>query len=811
MSDPLHHAAAITAGAECLSCPLYMCGAGPVPPTLPPDGYEIPFLVVAEAPGRTEVEEGRTLIGASGKEVRTALQSAGISPAAVSYTNAILCQPPDTLDNYQRQVKRAGQRNPIECCRPRLQAEIRRSRFVMLMGGASLEAVGINSSITKLRGTPVQIPNGPPAVPILHAAFVMRESGRVMRPVFHFDVKKAVRLAIQGTTWVPPRYFVPQNAAQISNFLSQPQAHWAVDLETDGIDPWTCRIRRVGIGTSAEVMIYAPLSVRGHALLDPLNQQAQTRAINDFYTRAERLTFHNYYGFDSIVSAQHGFKLDDAKVWDTLVAHRVGPTSELPHRLDFLGSVYTDAPYWKDDVKHSNVKDDGLLDRYLSYDIAVTHIAGPMTAQTLAQSDQTKIYNVDTVMSQIGRSMSGLGIRVDMQRRYEFAVEYQAKSDRLKREFQDAAGSEVNPGSYPQLKKLLYDTLGLPILDEHRTATGEASTDEPTLLELLGMGLDKRAQTVIRALLGYRAAENVLSNNTGHVENGVLVGGPPIHVDGRLRTGWNPGKTTGRWGSSDPVNMQNIPHKLRAMFVPADGNVFVCADYSALELRIIALLAEDEPLIQAFAAFDAGTGPDLHIFNACQVFGCTPEDVTKEVRDFIKRFVYALSYDAQPPTIYQTLSLLRDDDLNPKFPQITLAEVQRVFGIWWKLHPAIPTWKKKLIQQWRRTGYIATPWHDRRRYFLGGEKKEEMGNLPVQGGGADLQNTAVNAFCTAYPFDFAAKTGLIIQGHDALVAETKAEDAVRVAGIMEWAMQKKIGPMLFPAKAKVGSDWKAVS
>jgi DNA polymerase-1 len=773
---------------------------------------EIPLLVVAEAPGVNEVEKGKTLIGASGKEIRTAISNAGVDSNAVSYTNTILCRPDGgDLERYLRDVKKTGKPSPLDCCRPRLKRELHRSRFAILMGGASLTGAGIRSSIMKLRGTPVQIPDGPQAIPVLHAAFVLRESGRVMRPIFHADVAKAIRFARGGNTWVPPRYFVAETAEHIINFFAQNHPYLAVDTETDGVDPWLCRLRRIGIGTYAEALIYRPLSVKGHMLLSPEENDRQKRAIIDGFNRCPKLGFHNYYGFDSIVLGQHGIVVQDAKIVDSLIGHQIGPTSELPHRLDFLGSIFTDAPFWKDDVKHSNVKDDATLDTYLSVDIAVTHISVPQVGLTLQQSNQLPIYDIDVAMATIGRSMSGLGILIDPARQLKFASEYQEKAERLTLEFQALAGRDINPGSYPQLKKLFYEELGLPILDEHLTDTGEASTDEATLLDLLGMGLDKRAEKIIHAVLGFREADKILGTNTGRVEKGCIVGGPRIHSDGRVRTTWRPGKTTGRWGSSDPINMQNVPKKLRAMFVPAQGHVFVAADYSALELRIIALVSGDQPLIDAFKAFDEKRGPDVHIFNACGVFRCQPADVTDEVRNFIKRFVYALSYGAQPPRIYQTLCLLRDDDLKPLFPHISLAEIERTYAAYWLLHPAVPAWKKKLIQGWRKLGFIETPWHHRRRYFIGGESAEEMSNLPIQGGGADLQNTAVKTFTDAFPFDFEERTGLIIQGHDALVAECKENDAERVKGIMEWAMQKRIGDMLFPAAAKVAKDWKAAS
>lgn len=828
-----HHGSAVRAGAECWRCSLLNCNEGPVPPNVPEGPIE--FLVVGEAPGPIEVEEGKTLIGPSGREIRNALRDAGLPLDRVSYTNTMLCRPPGgDLDRYLRDLNRRLKKadagglasraaSPVECCRPRLLRELSRARYAVLMGGASLTGAGVGGKIMKLRGTPVQIPEGPPAMPVPHAAFVLRDAGRTFRPLFRADVGKAVRIAYHGSSWRDPSYFVARDAAQLANFiLGRPHDFLAVDTETDGIDPWTCNLRRIGIGNAQEVAIYAPLSVRGHELLTADEREAQKRVFAEAFQRPIRFGFHNYYGFDSIILRQHGLAMNDDTIFDSLLAHHIGPTSELPHALDFLGSTYTDAPYWKDDVKHTKIRDDGVLDRYLSFDVAVTHLAAPQVWRGLEYTGQMGIYGLDERLSRVGRSMAALGIVVDRQAQWAFAAEYQERADRLRAEFVAACGREVNPRSYPQVTKLLFQDLGLPVLEEHLTETGEPSSAEPVLLELLGMGVDKRAETIIHTLLGFREADKVLGTYTGRIETvdeetgqtvpPRLVGGPPLHDDGRLRTTWKVyGTTSGRWSSGDPMNLQNVIKKLRSMFVPAPGNVFVAADSSALELRISAHLADDEILIDAFTAFDEKRGPDVHVVNACTLFRCGPNAVNDEVRTFTKRFIYALSYGAAPPKIHQTLSLLRDDNLRPMFPHITLAEVERVYDVWWTAHPKILDWQKGLIRTWRRGGYLATPWHGRRRYFIGGENHEEMKNFPIQGGAADLQNQAVLAFVDSYPFDFARRRGLVLQVHDQLVVECGAEETDRVKKLVESAMTRRIGSMLFPAKAIAGKNWKEVS
>lgn len=452
---------------------------------------------------------------------------------------------------------------------------------------------------------------------------------------------------------------------------------------------------------------------------------------------------------------------------------------------------------------------DAALDKYLSYDVAATWLCASAVQANIKASQQEHIYDLDVKLSRIGRSMSAVGLLFDKAKRLGFAREYQAKADQKELEFRLAArNAHINPRSVPQLQRLFYETLGLPILGT--TDAGEPSTAEPILLELLAQGVDGRASEIIHALIGHRAADKVLGTYTGRPDGATIVGGLPWHADGRVRTTWKYYGTPSGRSSSSP-NLQNIPYDLREMFIPAPGHVFVQADYSALELRILAYLTGDPVLIQAFADFDNGTGPDIHVINACGIFNCSPEEVKKSVRDFAKRFIYAMAYGALPPKIFQTMSLLRNDDLSPVFPGLELREIERAYKAWWKLHPAITAWYRKLFAGWRRVGYIATHLHGRKRYFMGGENHEEMRNFPIQGMAGDLKNDALLKVAEAYPWDYSRSVGLVLDGHDALMVECPEADAEKVAGILKSCMERQIGPMKFPAQPKIGRNWKEVS
>jgi len=769
------------------------------------------MLVYAQEPGNTEVEEG-ALVGPSGRLTSTALQLAGWN-GAWGKDNAILCQSPGgDLDRFRTVCRKRGWVDPVDACRPHAQHSVFRARYAILMGAAALSSVGVSGAITSVRGTPVQVPGGPPAMPVLHASFVMRKDFAHLKPVFRDDVAKGVRISRTGSTWRDPSYFVASSADGLARFLAQPFQRVAIDTETDDLDPWTCNLRRVGLGTQREVAVYSPLSVTGRALLPAGEDVAQRRVIAEFVASARvPLVFHNFWQYDSIVLSRHDMPVDRAP-FDSLLGHSKGVTSELPHGLDMLASQYTDIAAWK-----GKSKTDADLDLYLSRDVAVTDACAPHVWHNVVRTQQQPLYELDTRLAEIGRGMSALGIYVNRRKQYDLAVEYQTKAVRLRAQFIEACGREVNPRSVPQVQSLLYEDFGLPILEgkDYETGSGDPSTNETTLLALLELGLDRRATQVIHSLLNFRSADRVLSTYTGRIDEdtGALCGGPRIHADGRLRTGWNVGHaSTGRWSSSDPVNLTNIPDAVRAMYEPASGHVFVARDFNALEMRIVALLSGDERLLAAFRAFDAGEGPDIHTANGCFMFGCDAGAVNKRIRTLVKRVEFGTNYGAAPPRIFAQIRMEHDDDFRPTFPDIDLPEVERVYRLYKESFPGLFAWREEQPKLWRRQGFLADAWHGRRRYFPGGMNEPEMYNFPIQGGAAALQNDAVLACVEAYPFDFERQLGLLLQVHDQNVLEVRTDDDDIARARMALTQgDSERGGMKFPGEIKIGSNWKEVS
>lgn len=228
---------------------------------------------------------------------------------------------------------------------------------------------------------------------------------------------------------------------------------------------------------------------------------------------------------------------------------------------------------------------------------------------------------------------------------------------------------------------------------------------------------------------------------------------------------------TGRFSSSGP-NVQNLPRVLRKMFRAEAGRAFIGCDEDQLELRISAAFANDAKYLEAFAR-----GLDPHAITSEDIFGAAfrhgSEKDKKRIRDFAKRFVYAVVYGAMDDTIYEVISSAENDKGELIFPWVTLRETSTFVERWKREHPAYVTWWDTSIDTYRRDGFLEEPVFGRRRFFLDGEDRNEIINFPVQAAGASSVRKAEIALVEGpLPFEkWGPGTGMVQDGHDAVLAE----------------------------------------
>jgi DNA polymerase-1 len=387
--------------------------------------------------------------------------------------------------------------------------------------------------------------------------------------------------------------------------------------------------------------------------------------------------------------------------------------------------------------------------------------------------------------------MERAGIRVDVERLEGFAKELERSLDGLTRDIYALAGEPFNIGSPKQLAHILFEKLKLPAV--RRTKTGY-STDADVLIEL-ALGHELPAK-----ILEYRTLSKLKSTYADALP-------ALIHpVTGRIHTTFNQlVAATGRLSASDP-NVQNIPirtelgRRIRAAFIPEAGWRFVAADYSQIELRILAHCAGEESIVEAFRRDE-----DIHTRTAAEVLKVPPEAVTDEQRRVAKMINYALLYGVSAFGLAQ----------GARIPQ---AEADAYIREYYATHPSVRAFIETTLAEGRERGYVTTVL-GRRRYLpdlnsgnpVARNAAERMAmNAPIQGSSADMIKLAmvrVDAALRARRL----RTRMLLQVHDELVFEAPPGEVEEVKRLVRELMESAM-PLSVPVKVdvKAGDDWSQV-
>lgn len=365
------------------------------------------------------------------------------------------------------------------------------------------------------------------------------------------------------------------------------------------------------------------------------------------------------------------------------------------------------------------------------------------------------------------------GIIVDVPFLKKLSKEYHKKLETLESEIWKQAGEEFNINSPKQLGEILFEKMELSAKGLKKTAGGKRSTKESELLKLA----DEHA--IIGNILSYRELQKLLSTYIDNIPE--MVG-----EDGRLHTTLNQtGTTTGRMSSNNP-NMQNIPTRgdfgarIRNAFVSEKGKTFIAFDYSQIEMRALAVLAEDEKLLETFKE-----GKDVHSSVASFVFDVPQGEVTKDMRRRAKVVNFGIVYGMGVNALKTTLGGTR-------------AEAQDFYNKYFETFPKIAGYFDGVKAEARRSGYTQTLF-GRRRYFGGINSKlpfiramaERMAiNAPVQGTGADIIKMAMKKVDTSLvKAGLKNEVKLLLQIHDELFYEVKDSEIEKTKEIIKTAME----------------------
>jgi DNA polymerase-1 len=405
------------------------------------------------------------------------------------------------------------------------------------------------------------------------------------------------------------------------------------------------------------------------------------------------------------------------------------------------------------------------------------------------QEQDRLYYDVELPLVQVLADMEIEGVKVDRGQLEDMSEELGRLIENLAGEIYRLAGREFNINSTRQLGKILFEELKLPVVK--KTKTGY-STDAGVLEELAA------AHEVVAKVLEYRQLAKLKSTYT----DGLAALIDP--ATGRLHTTFHQTVTaTGRLSSSEP-NLQNIPIRLeigrliRKVFIPSrESNLFLTADYSQIELRILAHISGDPVLITAFK-----NGEDIHTRTAAEVFGVRPEEVTREMRGRAKAVNFGIVYGLSD------FGLARDIKVGRQ-------EARRYIENYFARYAGVKTYIDRVIREAREKGYVTTLLN-RRRYlpdlFSPNRTVRNSGertamNTPIQGSAADIIKLAMVNIQRELA-EHGLKAKMILQVHDELIFDSPAEEIDRLRELVKRCMENALVlDVPLTVDIKIGPNW----
>lgn len=419
---------------------------------------------------------------------------------------------------------------------------------------------------------------------------------------------------------------------------------------------------------------------------------------------------------------------------------------------------------------------------------AIYSVASILREKLKEKNLEKLYYDIELPLTSVLYDMESCGFCVDVGVLRSLGDKYAKEIEELTTTIYELAGEEFNINSSKQLGEILYNKLGLPISKKNKSG---ASTNAETLEKLIGK------HDIIDFILRYRTLTKLKST---------YIDGIDALIDkrsGRVHTVFRQTATvTGRLSSTEP-NLQNIPvrtsegRELRKMFVASEGNTLVCADYSQIELRLLAAFSEDEKLVLAYRS-----GEDIHSATASAVFGVDIEEVTKEMRSHAKAVNFGIIYGISDYGLSVELKI------SPKHAK---AFIERYF----ETYPKVKSYMQENVDKAKQKGYAETyfgriraiPELKASNFNVRSFGERAAMNMPLQGTAADLIKIAMLAVYSRLKEE-KLKAKLILQVHDELIIDSPKDEVERVKLILKEEMEKAVD-LIIPLVAEVGEgkDW----
>lgn len=566
----------------------------------------------------------------------------------------------------------------------------------------------------------------------------------------------------------------------------------SLDTETTNTDAMSAELVGMSFSYKENQAFYIPV---------PPNREEAQKIVDKFkpvFENEKSIKVGQNIKYDMIVLANYGINIK-GKMFDTMIAHYV-LQPELHHGMDYLAEVYLKYDTIKIEEligakgkNQRNMRDLSPTDiyKYACEDADVTLKLKNILEKELETNGVKELFEeIEMPLVPVLAYMERNGVRIDTETLKETSKHFTIRMREIEEEIYKLAGMEFNVSSPKQVGEVLFDRLKI-VEKAKKTKTGQYVTSEEILEGL------RNKHEIVGKILEHRGLKKLL---------GTYIDTLPELINpktGRIHTSFNQTVTaTGRLSSSNP-NLQNIPirnedgKEIRKAFIPDDGCEFFSADYSQIELRIMAHLSEDENMIEAFREEQ-----DIHAATAAKIYKINIDDVTREQRSKAKTANFGIIYGISVFGLAERLNVERK-------------EAKELIDGYFENYPKVKAYMDESIRSARDKGYIETIFK-RKRYLpdinsrnaiVRGYAERNAINAPIQGSAADIIKVAMIKIYKRF-IDEGIKSKMILQVHDELNFSVLREEKEKVQQIviseMEAAYKMKV-PLL--ADCGWGQNW----
>ena len=526
----------------------------------------------------------------------------------------------------------------------------------------------------------------------------------------------------------------------------------SIDTETTSAEPMEAELVGMSFSDTENQAYYVPV---------PAEREEALKIVNEFrplYENETSMKVGQNIKYDILVLQNYGMEVK-GELFDTMIAHYV-LQPELRHNMDYLAEIYLHyqtihideliGPRGKNQKNMRDLPPEEVY-KYACEDADITlKLKNVLEEELKKQGVEHLFYEIEMPLVRVLANLESNGVRIDTEALKQTSEHFTVRLQEIEKEIYELAEETFNIASPKQVGEILFDKL--KITDKaKKTKTGQYVTSEEVLESL------RNKHEIIGKILEYRGLKKLL---------GTYIDALPLLINprtGRIHTSFNQAVTaTGRLSSSNP-NLQNIPirdedgKEIRKAFIPDDGCEFFSADYSQIELRIMAHLSEDKNMIDAFLS-----GYDIHAATAAKIYKVDIKDVTSDMRRKAKTANFGIIYGISIFGLAERMNVDRK-------------EAKELIDGYFETYPQVREYMDKSIQIAREQGYVETIFH-RKRFLpdinsrnatVRGYAERNAINAPIQGSAADIIKVAMARIYKRFQSNN-LKAKMILQVHDEL-------------------------------------------